>query len=167
MKNPLRLVGVVAAAIALVICASLLLPAIKTVYTAGLLTGTVYHQGWFTLFGGTKNYNVFGFIGNRDYNFNLGLLFAYATAIVGGLIAVTLGARSRFAMFFASCNFWASMILFILSVVFFCGANGFDINSTAYVSTMTWETIVVIVLAGLGGLWTFGGTFAGITADKK
>ncbi|MCX5774886.1 MAG: hypothetical protein NTV44_00690 [Firmicutes bacterium] len=163
MKKPLLTVGLVALALSLLICGGLFLPVIKETLTIGSVSDVAYHTGLTALFGGTANYGVHF---TTDYLFSLGLLFAYATALLGGLIAVLLGTRHRGFMILASMNFFAAMILLILSVVFFCGANGFNIASTTRVYVMTWEMIVAIVLAGLGGLWTFGGTFVGLGQAK-
>ena len=165
MKKPLLTVGLVALALALIICGGLFLPAIKETLTLGSITDTAYHTGWLATFGGTQIYGTINAF-QPDYLFNIGLLFAYATAILGGLIAVVLGSRHRGFMILASMNFFASMILLLLCVAFFTDANGFNVASTTRVYVMTWEMIVAIVLAGLGGLWTFGGTFAGLGQAK-
>jgi|GEM_PF-2262620 len=163
MKKPLLTVGLVALALALIICGGLFLPVIKETLTLGSITDTAYHTGLTALLGGTHDYGAH-FV--TDYTFSFGLLFAYATALLGGLIAVVLGSRHRGFMILASMNFFASMILLLLCVAFFTDANGFNVASTTRVYVMTWEMIVAIVLAGLGGLWTFGGTFAGLGQAK-
>lgn len=165
MKKPLVTVGLVALALALIICGGLFLPVIKETNLIAVGTPVALHTGWLATFGGTQVYGTIDAF-QPEYFFSLGLLFAYATALLGGLIAVLLGSRHRGFMILASMHFFASMILLILSVVFFCGANGFNIASTSREYVMTWEMIVAIVLAGLGGLWTFGGTFAGLGQAK-
>lgn len=157
MKKPLLTVGLVALALALLIVGGLFLPVIKETLTLGVVSETARHTGLTALFGGTVNYSSYFQTG---YAFSLGLLFAYVTALFGGVVAV-LGIRHRGFLILASLHFWASFVLLLLSVVFFTGANGFNIASTTREYVMTWELILAIVFAGLGGLWTFGGAFVG------
>lgn len=168
MKKPLVKVVIGALILAVLVLATLLLPAIKEVNTlyVGTDADTALHTGWLVTFGGTHSYGA-AFV--DTYQASVGSIFAYSCVAIGALLVALFGARSRGVLVFASFHFFAAMILFILQKRFFIGANGFNINNPVRDYTFTWELIVTIVLAGLAGVWSFGGAFAGLSqaAAKK
>lgn len=161
MKKPLVKVVIGTLLLAVLVLATLLLPAIKEVNTlyVGTDASTALHTGWLATFGGTHAYGE-AFV--DTYKASIGSIFAYSCILVGALFAGIFGTKSRGALVFASLHFFAAMILFILQKQFFLGANGFDIANPVREYTFTWELIVTIVLAGLAGVWSFGGAFAGL-----
>ncbi len=166
MKKSLIPVVIGALVLAALILASFLLPAIKEVNTLPLNDTTALHTGWLVTFGGTHDYgNTFV----NTYKASIGSIFAYSCVAFGALLVAIFGTRSRGVLVFASFHFFAAMILFILQKRFFLGANGFNIDNPVRDYTFTWELIVTIVLAGLAGVWSFGGAFAGLgqEAAKK
>ena len=163
MKKPLVKVVIGTLILAVLVLATLLLPAIKEVNTlyVGTDANTALHTGWLVTFGGTKDYGA-AFV--DTYHASVGSIFAYSCVAIGALLAGIFGTKSRGALVFASLHFFAAMILFILQKRLFLGANGFNIDNPIREYTFTWELIVTIVLAGLAGVWSFGGAFAGLSA---
>ncbi len=161
MKKPLVKVVIGTLILAVLVLATLLLPAIKEVNTLylGADANTALHTGWLATFGGVQNYGE-AFV--DTYKASVGSIFAYSCVLAGALLAGVFGTKSRGALVFASLHFFAAMILFILQKRLFLGANVFNIDNPIRDYTFTWELIVTIVLAGLAGVWSFGGAFAGL-----